>query len=588
LEVKLSVGKSLVALDTDHIKGYVFATDTLKEIRGASSLLDRLNRQEMKKLAKQLDKDACTIYANGGSGLFLLDSEQADEFGKRMQEKYRELTAGGATITYIVQPLPPGAPESTEAIMSYKMPDTLALLRHRLREQKGCPPKYTVTSSHPLMRPCDSCGVFYAKGHSPDADERNKLYCQSCLNKRREDKVIKKYIDACIERQLDKVSVTSPLWEKLLGDYLHRLNYRLPANTDRPNDLNAFRQFRGTKDYIGLIYADANGMGQKLDKLATLEEVQKFAQHIDEALYWAMAEVISTHLPVKSNGSDDPVVFPFDILLMGGDDIVLVTPASLAMPVAHALAAKFFAYANGKFDESSAQQKQPDNKQDDPGKAHTLSIGVVLAPINYPFALLLNLVEDTLKFAKKDGSKPGAAQASKYSKTRVNFLVVSGNTSQSFEKVYQTLHKKDREKARTSFYATMRPYTLEQLAFLLEHLKKGNRYALGRSKLHQLREAILQKNLSTSVVDSLAVLRSWKKKQREFIVHQVYHSYPLQQWSDEQPATSFSMMSFPWHIDSEDGLKRHSTPLLDFIELYDFIAQEEQDEREEDEESGEA
>ena len=42
--------KSLVALDTDHIKGYVFGTDKLKEIRGASSLLDRLNRQVMREL----------------------------------------------------------------------------------------------------------------------------------------------------------------------------------------------------------------------------------------------------------------------------------------------------------------------------------------------------------------------------------------------------------------------------------------------------------------------------------------------------------------------------------------------------------
>ena len=35
---------SLIAFDTDHIKRYVFATEKLKEIRGASSLLDYLNR----------------------------------------------------------------------------------------------------------------------------------------------------------------------------------------------------------------------------------------------------------------------------------------------------------------------------------------------------------------------------------------------------------------------------------------------------------------------------------------------------------------------------------------------------------------
>lgn len=36
------MGFSLVALDTDHIKEYVFGTDKLKEIRGASPLLVQL------------------------------------------------------------------------------------------------------------------------------------------------------------------------------------------------------------------------------------------------------------------------------------------------------------------------------------------------------------------------------------------------------------------------------------------------------------------------------------------------------------------------------------------------------------------
>lgn len=71
--------KSLVALDTDHIKQYVFATDKLKEIRGASSILDRLNREDMEKIVRQRDPGAKTIYANGGSGLFLISTDKGEE-----------------------------------------------------------------------------------------------------------------------------------------------------------------------------------------------------------------------------------------------------------------------------------------------------------------------------------------------------------------------------------------------------------------------------------------------------------------------------------------------------------------------------
>ena len=111
--------KSLVALDTDHIKEYVFGTSKLKEIRGASSLLDYLNRIVMEELAK-LDPsfdERCLIYANGGSGLFLIDADKADYFGLMVQKAFRDVTGDGATITYLVQKLPEDAPEDIDALL---------------------------------------------------------------------------------------------------------------------------------------------------------------------------------------------------------------------------------------------------------------------------------------------------------------------------------------------------------------------------------------------------------------------------------------------------------------------------------------
>jgi len=564
------VGLSLVAFDTDHIKEYVFGTDQLKEIRGASSLLDYLNRNRMVDLARSLDlsfKEEQIIYANGGSGLFLIDSAKAVEFGTQVQREYRRLTAGGASITYVVQSLPAGAPdtlEDLEMIMTYPMPNTLALLRYRLREQKGHPHAYINEPSDPLMRLCDSCGIFYAVERVPI---EAVYYCQSCLNKQVEDRVVKDYITTWIGRQKPRKDFESPLWKEVL-ERLQRYNYYLPDDTERPEDLNVFGEFRQAKDYLGLIYADANGMGKKFEEISTLREVQDFAQKIDEAVYWAMCKVISDRLPVKELGKS--WVFPFDILLIGGDDIVLVTPAAQAMPVAYALAERFYTLTNG-------EQRQDSREQ---AETHSLSVGVVLAPTNYPFSLMLNLVEDTLKFAKKDGSKEIEKEKSEYGKTRINFLVVSGNTSQSFRKVYKLLHQKDK-KSQHSFYATMRSYTLERLKFLLEMLQEGSRLALGRTKLHQLREAILQLNLSTSVTESLTVLRSWKEEERDFVVTKVYSTerkYPLYEWDEQNPAAHFPIVTFPWLVDSkEKDIKQYRTLLLDFVELYDFVAQEDGD-----------
>ncbi len=573
------MAKSLVALDTNHIKQYVFATGKLKEIRGASSLLDRLNRQVMNEEARRLTSEFCAIYTNGGSGLFLIDSQHAETFGKNVQHAYSTQTAGGASLTYVVQSLPKDAPEAIEEILDCDLLPTLTLLRYRLREEKGCPPTLLALPSHPLMHTCDSCGVFYAEGKDQsrgrDPGERDALYCQSCMNKRTEDVGVKEYIDDVLHdaeapRSSDEKCMVvaleskSPLWDNVIR-LLRRRNYKMTYGMHRPKDFNVFREFSKSKEYMGLIYADANGMGQKMEQLPTLREVARFAKEIDEAIYRVVSDAITRYLRTEqhskqSDGTDDEL-FPFDILLLGGDDLVIVTPASVALQVAHVIAKAFY------------QPAKAENKQVE----RSLSVGVVLAPVNYPFGLLQVLADETLKFAKKDSAKNRAAKQSQYGATRVNFLVVTGSTSQSFDKVYTSLSKVY-EKENRAFYATMRPYTIEQLTFLLEKLQVGNELALGRTKLHQLREAVLQKNLTTSVVDALAVLRNWNEKQRTFVVRQVYTQdgqYALHQWDEEKGAANFPRISFPWFMAHKKGdVEVYQTLLLDFVELYDFVARE--------------
>jgi hypothetical protein len=256
-------------------------------------------------------------------------------------------------------------------------------------------------------------------------------------------------------------------------------------------------------------------------------------------------------------------MFPFDLLLVGGDDILIVTPADVALDVALTLAKTF---------------REVTVEGDPEQKGHTLSVGVVLAPIKYPFGLLHDLAEEALKFAKREGARrmEGTAQkrASAYGDTFINFLVVTGSTSQSFEKVYSSLHEKHgRVSGRAqevAFYATLRPYTVEELDDLLRLIRDGKEKGLGRTKLHQMREAVLQMNLASSVRDGLALLRNWQPKQREFVLKQIYTLSKRYQKQDEnRPETLFPRVTFPWFADGPDAYR---TSLLDFVELYDFVA----------------
>ena len=170
---------------------------------------------------------------------------------------------------------------------------------------------------------------------------------------------------------------------------------------------------------------------------------------------------------------------------------------------------------------------------------------------------------------------------SDYRDTFINFMTVTGSTSHDFKKVYKSLYKKgvavqvNDQKEKADFYATLRPYTVEELELLLSAIREGKQTSLGRTKLHDVREAVLKMNLTTSVSDGMAVLRNWRQTQREFVtqhVHILGAHYQEHYRDAEKPETWFTHMPFPWFA---DGPATYRTSLLDFVELYDFVALEE-------------
>ncbi|HEY1350592.1 MAG TPA: hypothetical protein VGF67_13290 [Ktedonobacteraceae bacterium] len=567
--------KHLVALDTRHIKRYVFATDKLKEIRGASATLDLLNRHVMEDVARELGIHVRKVFANGGAALFLIDGDEqtAQQFGRRIQQRYHKETFAGVSITFAVQKIPEHVANAWEE----NIQETLDLLYARLEMESNHEEDIIELSSHPFMHTCDSCGVRYAetrdKNEARDAGSLDRLHCCTCQQKRSEDEIVKKGIGTITafttryakEETDSSHEMTLPdteeirhsfAWQALLRE-LPSLGYEIPANTERPSDFNELRSIVGGKGYFAVIYADGNGMGTVMNNLHSLKGRKEKADLIDTAVYNALRAAVSQYLPVDQRSS--PPLFPFDLLLVGGDDILIVTSADVALDIALTIAKQF---------------------HEQTGKQHTLSVGVVLAPVKYPFGLLHNLAEETLKYAKKEGAKKieRSTQVEKGADTdaRINFLVVTGSTSQSFEKVYDSLCDKHgrvsgREKD-IAFYATLRPYAVEMMDKLLQTIRAGQELGLGRTKLHQIREAVLKMNLTSSVKEGLELLHNWRPRQRDFISIQVYemgNRYQKRYRNEARPETLFPRTVFPWFADGSDAYR---SPLLDFVELYDFVA----------------
>jgi hypothetical protein len=102
LERELFGGQPSLCLlmgDTDAIKGYVYETQALPEIRGASQILVELE-EEVRKLFHDRLVKACLIYCGGGGFLALVPASMAENLKQEIERLYLESTRV-ATLTVV-------------------------------------------------------------------------------------------------------------------------------------------------------------------------------------------------------------------------------------------------------------------------------------------------------------------------------------------------------------------------------------------------------------------------------------------------------------------------------------------------------
>ena len=82
----------LLVIETQKVKSYLFASPIMRETRGASLLLDLLNRKESRGLLKEFDANNCKeIYLGGGTGRVLFRyKKDATKFKNNRRKNYKD------------------------------------------------------------------------------------------------------------------------------------------------------------------------------------------------------------------------------------------------------------------------------------------------------------------------------------------------------------------------------------------------------------------------------------------------------------------------------------------------------------------
>jgi len=338
------------------IKGYVFESGKLPEMRGGSALLDRLNLLDCRALFGErnerygkvptfCDAPECVIYANGGDVLALAPATLGNEIAAAIEALYTQETLTGRCVAvadcfdlielqYGLEPtafwwedyLAAWQDEETRKVLEAyygradneagakvaffkrkafgELATSLALQRFRRREGnedgRGRQPVVQFETI-PYLRRCHSCDHRGAVVYIPLRDE---YLCEPCARKRVVGELAKK-LERDIRWFTDRFIWKPPevrawYWgyEEWLGTQGLADDYaQVPLReVDNPRDLSEIGQVAKPRRFIGLVYGDGNNVGAIIEKIRTPAEYRQFAHKLFDATQKAVFRALADNL----------------------------------------------------------------------------------------------------------------------------------------------------------------------------------------------------------------------------------------------------------------------------------------------------
>ena len=164
-------------------------------------------------------------------------------------------------------------------------------------------------------------------------------------------------------------------------------------------------------NYIGIVYADGNAMGQIVQAMTQPETFRQFSKIVDESIqeacFAALSEISDREVRNVRENYEKQSGFErlaADILLLGGDDLLVALPVDRALDFALKVTHKFESLTKNRIDtlQDAATKQFFFDKLGDRG--FTISCGVAITKSSYPFYLALDLAEQLLKNAKRQNT----------------------------------------------------------------------------------------------------------------------------------------------------------------------------------------
>ena len=538
----------LVVIETQKVKSYLFASPIMREIRGASMLLDLLNRKKTKEILKTFNpNDYELVYLGGGTGRILFRREEdAENFKNKVLKTYRQETV---TARVSVEIVPRKKDDNGETFPEWMSHGVRQSQQNKLGQSKGIP-----VLAGRWVQPCTSCGQEPAEKILHEHGEHR--LCRACLLKRRE---ISEHLYKEIKPGKKRKWLLSPA-SKLISRYTDRFIFTTLAQytEDRgyriflPQDFDDIGQASRPFNYMGFIYADGNRMGEVVKALGekfTDEEEAKlaykaFSEIMDQATREAAVEAVLEVVDIKKDR-----FVPAEFIMAGGDDLMLAVPGHNALDVAILFMERFQEKTRKLQDKYIRQGRLPEPFSHE---GLTTSAGVVIAHAHYPVSDLMDLAGELMKIAKTKAAR--LAETKKEQTGTLDFIVLTEAGSEPI---------KDRRKDEYTRYLnsgleiklTERPYTTAKAHWLLTTIRDLKSSRIPRSKLKSLYPVLFQGPMQAQF-DALRI------RERLKVTGDLKRSDSLNR------LVTTTLPVFPFRKRDDNCW---TTPLTEIMELYDFI-----------------
>ena len=343
--------KYLYGAAVQGIQGFIFQTNDLKHIVGASELVEQICTNAFEEF--EVKSGGESIVRAAGKIKYVFDDLEDCKKAFRNFPKKVMIMAPGITVS--------------QAVVAYdddsQFGRAIDDVERILKTQRNKPPKSILTGLIGIKRTNNT-------GLPVVSVKNNNFYDDSTIKKEYNNNTY----------ALCKKSFDNP-----------RLSHK--------NVAYDIKDITGKNDWIAIIHADGNGLGKVIQKVGkNKNKYREFSHKLDEATI-AAAHAAYDHLKAANKISEgDDKVIPIRPVVLNGDDMTVIIRGELAIDYA-----KEFIKAFEKETQDLLGTILKDNKVFADGKDYlTACAGIAFIKSSYPFYYGYQLTEELCGQAKKD------------------------------------------------------------------------------------------------------------------------------------------------------------------------------------------